>query len=86
MRKLLLLSNSTLHGSGFLEYAREYIQEFFNKWVKVCVKKIENYDQLFRISCRNGVKQVLFVPYADTTSEANYTTKVRNELSKWGKY
>jgi len=31
MRKVLLLSNSTLHGSGFLEYAREYIQEFFNK-------------------------------------------------------
>jgi len=30
-RKVLLLSNSTLHGSGFLEYAREYIQQFFNK-------------------------------------------------------
>jgi dipeptidase E len=31
MRKLLLLSCSTLYGSGYLEYARDYIIEFFVK-------------------------------------------------------
>ncbi|CAL8112956.1 unnamed protein product [Orchesella dallaii] len=63
MRKLLLLSCSTIHGSGFLEYAREYIYEFFTK---------------------NGVKEVLFVPYANVESLEGYTGKVRSELTKWG--
>jgi len=63
MRKLLLLSCSTVHGSGFLEYAREYINEFFTK---------------------NGVREVLFVPYANVESQQEYTDKVRTELTKWG--
>jgi len=65
MRKLLLLSCSTLHGSGYLEYAKEYILEFFMK---------------------NGVKEITFVPYAMVGKDGHekYTTKVRQELEKWG--
>jgi dipeptidase E len=63
MRKLLLLSNSVLHGSGYLEYAKDYVIEFFAK---------------------NGVKEILFVPYANPFSQEKYTEKVRSELNKWG--
>uniref|UniRef100_UPI003AABBC47 alpha-aspartyl dipeptidase n=1 Tax=Centroberyx gerrardi TaxID=166262 RepID=UPI003AABBC47 len=33
-RRLLLVSNSTLHGSGYLEHCQQHIQDFFGKDVK----------------------------------------------------
>jgi len=63
MRKLLLLSSSTIHGSGYLEYARQNVLEFFTK---------------------NGVKDILFVPYANVESQQKYTDKIRSELGPWG--
>jgi len=33
---------------------------------------------------RNGVSQLLFIPYASAESEEKYTEKVRSEMSKWG--
>jgi len=64
MRKLLLLSSSTVHGSAWLEYCREYIIEFFTK---------------------NGVKEIVFVPYASADDLQKYTDKVRTEFTSWGK-
>merc|ERR1712212_788765 len=34
MRRLLLVSNSTLHGSGYLDHCQQHIKDFFGKDVK----------------------------------------------------
>jgi len=59
-----LFSSSTVHGSAWLEYCREYIIEFFTG---------------------NGVKEILFVPYASAADPQIYTDKVRTEFTSWGK-
>ena len=69
-RHLLLLSNSTLHPTGYLEYAREHITNFLTSHNVKKVKKTSIYliklnilIQFEKFAILNFF-QVLFVPYA----------------------
>ena len=61
-RRLLLLSNSTLHPTGYLEYAKDHIVRFLTS---------------------NGVKKVLFVPYA-LRDQDSYAATARKPFEEWG--
>ena len=77
-RNLLLLSNSTLHPTGYLEYAADHIQQF----LRGC--------GVNEVLCVGGrpiaalvLLQVLFVPYA-LRKQDEYAATARKAFESWG--
>ncbi|XP_045062384.1 alpha-aspartyl dipeptidase-like isoform X2 [Coregonus clupeaformis] len=60
-RRLLLVSNSTLHGGGYLEHCQQQIKDFFGQ----------------------GVKTILFVPYA-LSDRDGYAKTARDKFKSLG--
>ena len=88
-RNLLLLSNSTLHPTGYLEYAADHIQQF----LRGCgVNEVQTLLKLdlsisMNLSCCKlwtmTSLQVLFVPYA-LRKQDEYAATARKAFEAWG--
>ncbi|XP_029462164.1 alpha-aspartyl dipeptidase-like isoform X3 [Rhinatrema bivittatum] len=70
-RRLLLVSNSTLHGGGYLEHCREQILKFFGQY------------KIPMDSAPRQVKRVLFIPYALHDRDA-YAETARTKFESLG--
>ncbi|CAB1431308.1 unnamed protein product [Pleuronectes platessa] len=79
-RRLLLVSNSTLHGGGYLGHCQDNISDFFGK-----VNFSSSLPSEDRKSVDEGqdVKSVLFVPYALHDRDA-YTRTARDKFQTLG--
>lgn len=72
--RLLLISNSTLHGSGYLDHAASEIQDFLDNQGHA---RLDHQPQAHR------VKRVLFVPFA-LHDASKYAAQARARFEKMG--
>lgn len=80
--RLLLISNSTLYGSGYLDHAESEIRDFFDN--QPHVHRIDRGEVTDRGEVNQGaVKRVLFVPFA-LHDASKYTAQARARFEKMG--
>lgn len=63
MRRLLLISNSTLHGSGYLEHCKDAIKEFLSEYgiIRIFVTKFwYTFSFSFDFECFTLYRSVFF--------------------------